>query len=72
MRAYGLFNDEGLVEGGFGSVQEAEQARDDNYEPEDELSVHELCSEHPDHAKVGCELCESEEEDENQDDEEEC
>jgi hypothetical protein len=61
MTEYGLFNDEGMVEGQFYSVQEAEAAIANRYDPEDELSIEEVCEEHPEHAKCGCEECEAEE-----------
>lgn len=56
---WGLFNDEGLVEGGFSSETEAEACRITMYDEEDELEALAICPEHPDHALVGCEECEA-------------
>lgn len=39
MTVYGIFNDEGLVEGGFYSAQEAHDAIAERYSPEDGLTV---------------------------------
>lgn len=39
MTEYGLFNDEGLIEGQFYSKDEAELAKLDRYTPDDELYV---------------------------------
>ncbi len=57
MTEYGLFNDEGLVEDGFRTEQEALDAIADRYSPEDELTVEKLCHEHPENADSGCEDC---------------
>lgn len=58
MAEFGLFNDEGCVENGFGSPEAAAEARDDRYDPEDELAVLEVCDQHPEHPKDYCEMCE--------------
>jgi hypothetical protein len=52
---YGLFSNEGIVEGGFYSPEEAIQAREQRYDPEDDLEVEEVCPEHPDQPRLGCE-----------------
>jgi hypothetical protein len=58
---YGLFSDEGIVEGGFHSLEEAIQAQEQRYDPEDGLEVEEVCPEHPDEPRLGCEECDIEE-----------
>ena len=67
---FGLFNDEGCVEAGFYSVEEAAKASAECYSEEDELMIEEICPDHPEHAKHSCELCNAEEEEEEE--EEEC
>lgn len=62
MDEYGLFNDEGCVERGFWSLEEAWAAEKDRYSPEDDLSAFALCRTHGDHAAVDCEECFGEEE----------
>jgi hypothetical protein len=57
MTEYGLFNDEGLVEGGFYSVDTAEAAILDRYDSEDELEVKEVCGDHEGQPYDGCEEC---------------
>lgn len=65
---YGLFNDEGLVERGHYSKAAAQAAIDDDYDPEDELTVQELCPEHEDEeqARDTCEWCFAEDDDEEE------
>lgn len=58
---YGLFSDEGLVESGFYSIEEASQARKERYAEDDGLDIEEVCPEHPEHARYGCEECDAEE-----------
>lgn len=58
MVEYGLFNDEGMVEGGFRSLEEAREAIWDRYDEDDELSVLEVCPDHEEQPKYGCEECE--------------
>jgi hypothetical protein len=58
---YGLFSDEGIVEGGFYSVAEAQAAIAERYDADDGLEVEEVCPEHPDHPRCGCEKCDAEE-----------
>lgn len=57
MIEFGLFNDEGCVERQFYTRRDAEEARDTRYEPEDELTVHELCPDHEEQPKISCEEC---------------
>jgi hypothetical protein len=59
MIEYGLFNDEGCVEAGFYSKEEAERLSV-LYDPEDELVIHEICPDHDEQAKDTCEACFSE------------
>lgn len=61
MTEYGLFNDEGLVEAGFYSVEEAKAAITDRYDAGDELEIEEVCPYHQEHARCGCEECDNEE-----------
>ena len=58
MTEYGIFSDEGMIEGLFTSKAEAEAAIAKRYDADDELKVFEVCSEHGEHAKEGCEHCE--------------
>lgn len=58
---YGLFNDEGLMEGQFYSVAEAQAAVADRYSAEDDLAVHEVCPDHEGQARDTCEECFAEE-----------
>lgn len=51
---YGLFNDEGLVEGDFWSEEQAHQARALDYDEDDELEVYEVCAEHREHREGYC------------------
>ncbi len=60
MQEYGLFSDEGLVEGGFYSSEEADAAIEDRYSLEDELDVAPICASHRDYRKSHCEKCDSE------------
>lgn len=63
MTEYGLFNDEGCVERGFWSAEEADAANVERYEPDDELTAHPLCAKHEEQPADGCEECDSEDED---------
>lgn len=56
MDEYGLFNDEGCVERGLWSQEQAHQALQ-AYSLEDELTVHRLCSEHEEQPADTCEEC---------------
>jgi hypothetical protein len=67
---YGIFNDEGCVEGGFASEAEAKAAIEDRYSDEDDLHVAEACHNHPEHEKESCEDCEADDEDEDDEDDE--
>lgn len=58
---FGIFNDEGLVDGGFHTAAHAAEFITENYTAEDELEVLEQCSGHPDHAAISCEMCNEEE-----------
>lgn len=60
MDEYGLFNDSGCVERGFGSLEEAWKVEKGRYTPADDLSAFALCRTHRDHAAVDCEDCEEE------------
>lgn len=58
---FGLFNDEGCVEAGFYSAEEARQAMETRYTGDDELEVEEICPDHPEQPRCGCEECDAEE-----------
>jgi hypothetical protein len=53
---FGLFNDEGLVEGEFETHEEATNALN-RYSEEDDLHVSEICPDHPGQERDNCELC---------------
>ena len=61
MTEYGIFTDEGCIESGFYTREEAEAARDARYKDED-CHVAEVCPEHPDCERENCSECDSEEE----------
>lgn len=58
MIEYGLFNDEGLVEGQFYSKEAAGSAIKDRYSDEDELEIYEVCPDHAEQPRYACEECE--------------
>jgi hypothetical protein len=58
---YGLFSEEGLVEGMFYSPEEATKARDEKYDSEDGLKIKEICPKHLRHPLYWCEECDREE-----------
>jgi len=53
----GLFNDEGLMEGGFYSAEEAAKARTERYSYEDELEILPICPDHEGQPQMACEEC---------------
>ena len=72
---YGLFSDDGLIEGDFYSKHDAEKARVKRY-PDDDLEVLECCPEHRDCPRICCEECDAEDEEaeamEAEDDDQTC
>lgn len=58
---YGLFNDEGCVEAGFYSAEEARAAITNDYDADDGLEIEEICPDHEGQPRCGCEICDSEE-----------
>lgn len=54
---FGLFSDEGLVEGDFVTERDALDAIAERYDSEDELEVFELCNDHEDQPAHCCEEC---------------
>lgn len=57
---FGIFNDEGMIEGDFSSRADAEiVAQRDYYE--DDVTIHEICHDHPEHARESCEDCHDDE-----------
>ena len=56
MKEWGIFSDEGLIEGEFYSKEDAEQAAL-KYDKEDEIYVSEICPYHRDNERNSCEKC---------------
>jgi len=54
---FGIFNDEGKIEGGMFSRAEAEARMAEGYTSEDEVHIGECCHDHPEHEREGCEEC---------------
>lgn len=59
MTEYGIFNDEGLIEDGFFSYEEASFVAD-GYDKDENAHVLEICPDHPEHANSSCEECNAE------------
>ncbi len=57
MIEYGIFNDEGLVEGQFYSEGEALEARVTRHSDDLWAEVHEVCPDHEEQPRDGCEEC---------------
>lgn len=53
-REWGLFNDEGMVEGDFWSEAEALEAKE-RYDEDDDLTAHQVCGAHREHRADECE-----------------
>lgn len=62
MSEFGIFSDEGIVAGGFYSREEALAFIASHADYED-VTVEEVCHDHPEHAQATCEECNAEEED---------
>lgn len=62
---FGIFTDEGFMEGDFYSVAEAEAGIEARYDEGDGCYVAEVCPEHRDQEKGHCETCDAEESDDN-------
>lgn len=62
---FGVFSDEGKIDGGFYSFEEAQNALESLYAEEDDVHVGECCHDHPEHEKDTCELCNAEEDEES-------
>lgn len=56
MTEYGIFNEEGLLEGGFYSAEEAQTKWISTYR-DDDAYVAECCHDHPDQETDRCEEC---------------
>lgn len=56
MREWGIFNDEGMLEGGFVSQVEAQLVLERDY-AEDDAHVAEECRDHAEHEAETCEPC---------------
>ena len=61
MDTYGIFSDEGLLEGEFSSREKATVALALSYDGAD-AHVGLVCHDHPDHEKDSCEECEEDSE----------
>lgn len=59
MTEFGIFSDEGLLEGQFWSREVAEETLRTTY-PEDDAHVAECCREHPEQERETCEECNAE------------
>lgn len=57
MAEWGLFSEEGLIEGDFLTREDALLARRERYTPDDELEVYEVCPHHPEQSSHDCEDC---------------
>lgn len=58
---FGLFNDEGCVEGDYSEAEAvARLAKYESEDPDHGMWVAEQCPDHPEHEKDSCELCEEE------------
>ena len=62
MEEYGIFNDEGLIEGLMFSDDEANMTLKQNYSADDNCHVAIICPDHPNHEKEHCETCNSDNE----------
>jgi hypothetical protein len=60
---YGIFNDEGALEGGFYNRDTAVGVLETRYADDPQAYVAEACPDHPDHPRESCEECDSEDED---------
>lgn len=61
MSEYGIFAEDGQLERGFFSMEEAEKALARRYSPADEAHVGECCHDHPEHERSTCEQCDEDE-----------
>lgn len=61
MPTWGIFNDEGQVEGDFASAEAAAAAIAARYLDDDGLHVAPCCHDHPEHAATACEVCDEDE-----------
>lgn len=60
MKEFGIFNDEGCIEDGFYSREEAEAAVINNYPDEDGVEVAPICEEHEEQDANHCMICNEE------------
>lgn len=68
---WGIFNDEGCVESGFRSKHEADEAVATRYDEDDDVTVMEMCHDHEDQPREGCDECAADEIDNAEFDDEE-
>jgi hypothetical protein len=61
MSDYGIFNDDGLIDGPYHSEKEAMEVAK-AYDADEGAHVLRLCHDHPEHADLCCEVCHAEEE----------
>jgi hypothetical protein len=57
MTEYGIFSDEGLLEGQFYDLWKAEERLLGYYHPDDGAYVAVICPDHPEQEELGCEEC---------------
>ena len=69
---YGIFNDEGMIDGPFYSKGEAEKVMAELVaQDEPNLTVSEICPDHAEQDRYSCEECEAEELEETEDEDDE-
>lgn len=56
---WGLFSDEGCVDSGFFAKEDVEAALK-TYSVEDGLVIREICPDHDEQPRIGCEECDAE------------
>jgi hypothetical protein len=62
---FGIWADDGQLERGFYSREEAEAALVKRYSPEDEAHVGECCHDHPSQEHETCKLCNADDDDDS-------
>ena len=58
MTEFGIFNDEGLVEGQFYTEADAVAAAAERYADDEWIEVRQICPDHAEQPAYGCEECE--------------
>jgi hypothetical protein len=57
MTEYGIFNDEGCIENGMYSLDEAKSVAAERYSDEPDTVIREMCPEHNEQPRDSCEDC---------------